>query len=182
MPKFSENFMKNLVRLRKQENLTQQELADALEVNKQQLSEFERGRRTPNFEVLDRIAEYFQASPNQLFGTSQEIELENAVMKTDEYSEKAQGILKSVKQFESCFNDPDFSDFISQIVRSTTPQPMYNSEGEPLFWRAEDGVPDKTTTYSLSYVNQHQQNSEFHQAFSKPALEQLREAHKKGLI
>jgi transcriptional regulator with XRE-family HTH domain len=39
--KFTENFSQNLARLRKEAKLTQQELADALGVLKQRLSEFE---------------------------------------------------------------------------------------------------------------------------------------------
>lgn len=174
--------MNNLVLLRKRENTTQQELADALGLNKQQVSEFERGRRTPNFEVLDKIADYFQATPNQLFGTSQEIELENSVMQTDEHSEKAQEILTSVKQIENYFNDENFSDFLSQNISSTAPQPMYNDEGEPLFWMMRDGVLDESTLYALSYVQQHEDNTEFHQVFTKAPLLQLKGANDEGLI
>lgn len=182
MARFSENFMNNLVRLRKQKNLTQQELADVLKVNKQQLSEFERGRRTPNFEVLDKIAEYFQASPNQLFGTSQEIELENAVMQSDGYSEKTQNILKSIKQITDFFNDEGNQDFIYQVESLVNPQPMYNQDGEALYYAIKDGIVDETKTYPMSYTQSYRDEMEFIQAFEKSALTKLREAREEGLL
>ena len=44
---------------------------------------------------LDKIAEYFNATPTQLFGTSKEIELEKSVLESNEYSDKVSEILKS---------------------------------------------------------------------------------------
>lgn len=98
MKKFSENFRDNIVRLRKERGMTQQELADDLEINKQQLSEYERGKRTPNFEVLDRIASYFQASPVQLFGTEQERQLEISAQNIDDYDKKAANIILAMQK------------------------------------------------------------------------------------
>lgn len=100
MKKFSENFRENLVRLRKERGFTQQELAEGLDINKQQLSEFERGKRTPNFEVLDRIASYFEASPVQLFGTEQERQLEVSAQTIDEYDKKAAQIILAMQKLD----------------------------------------------------------------------------------
>ena len=46
---------------------------------------------------MDKIAEYFNATPTQLFGTSKEIELEKSVLESNEYSDKVSEILKAVK-------------------------------------------------------------------------------------
>jgi transcriptional regulator with XRE-family HTH domain len=149
MTKFSENFATNLVRLRKSKELTQQELADALGVNKQQLSEFERGRRTPNFEVLDRIAEYFQATPNQIFGSSQEIELEYAVLQTDEYNERAKETLTLLKKIEQYFDNPDFMNKVNEATYLTVMQPLFNERGEELSWKIDEyGNVDKSRAYT----------------------------------
>lgn len=48
----------------------------------------------PTFANLDKIAEYFNATPTQLFGTSKEIELEKSVLESNEYSDKVSEILK----------------------------------------------------------------------------------------
>lgn len=45
--------------LRKERKLTQQELADALEVKRATISNYEIGRRSPHLSELRRIAEYF---------------------------------------------------------------------------------------------------------------------------
>ena len=49
---------------------------------------------------MDKIAEYFNATPTQLFGTSKEIELEKSVLESNEYSDKVSEILKAVKYIE----------------------------------------------------------------------------------
>lgn len=45
--------------LRKQKRMTQQALADALEVKRATISNYEIGRRSPHLSELRRIAEYF---------------------------------------------------------------------------------------------------------------------------
>lgn len=45
--------------LRKEKRMTQQELADALEIKRATVSNYEIGRRSPHLSELRRIAEYF---------------------------------------------------------------------------------------------------------------------------
>jgi transcriptional regulator with XRE-family HTH domain len=145
MKSFSQNFKDNLVRLRKEQGLTQQELADDLEINKQQLSEYERGKRTPNFEVLDRIASYFQASPVQLFGTEQERQLEISAQNIDEYDKKAANIILAMQKLNENYylieelteknNVADILDNGQLLYRYKNPKTgetyISASEGEP---------------------------------------------------
>lgn len=92
-----ENFAANLINLRKKAGLSQKELAKKLEISSQTLSNIENQTSYPTFTNLEKIAEFFNATPNQLFGTPTQIELENSVYKTDEYVEKAQDILAAGK-------------------------------------------------------------------------------------
>lgn len=94
------NFASNLSRLRKQVGISQTELAEKLNIGKQSISDYEKSKSYPTFATLDKIADFFKATPVQLFGTSQDIELEKAVLKTDEYTEKANNIIQAVKSFE----------------------------------------------------------------------------------
>lgn len=94
---FIHNFGKNLARLRKEKGITQEELAKNIGLQKAAISKMELGTSYPTFSNLDKIAEFFNATPNQLFGTQTQIELENSVYKTDEYVEKAQDILAAGK-------------------------------------------------------------------------------------
>lgn len=68
-----ENFSRNVARLRKLKKLSQQELADMIGVNKQTISNIERGERFVTGENLDRLAEALDANAVQLFGTEEEI-------------------------------------------------------------------------------------------------------------
>lgn len=94
------NFASNLSRLRKEAGITQTELAEKLNIGKQSISDYEKGRSYPTFAALDKIVAFFKATPVQLFGTSQDIELERSVLKTDEYTEKAKYLMKAVSEFE----------------------------------------------------------------------------------
>ncbi|MDT2274236.1 helix-turn-helix transcriptional regulator [Paenibacillus larvae] len=55
-----ENFGQNVARLRKKEKgMSQEELAEKLDVKKQTISNIERGVRYPTFENLEKIAQLF---------------------------------------------------------------------------------------------------------------------------
>ena len=47
-----------------------------------------------------KLAEYLNATPTQLFGTSKEIELKKSILESKEYSDKVNEILKVVKYIE----------------------------------------------------------------------------------
>ena len=95
------NFASNLSRLRKEAGISQTELAEKLGIGKQSISDYEKSKSYPTFATLDKIADFFKATPVQLFGTSQDIELEKAVLKTDEYTEKANNIIQAIKSFDN---------------------------------------------------------------------------------
>ncbi len=63
-------FNDELRRLRKQDGLTQSALASALGVAKSTISMYECGNREPDFETLEKIADYFNVDMNQLTGIS----------------------------------------------------------------------------------------------------------------
>lgn len=99
------NFAFNLYRLRKEVGISQTELAERLNIGKQVISDYERGKSYPAFATLDKIADFFKATPVQLFGTSQDIELERSVLKTDEYVDKARYLMKAVNEFEKMLGE-----------------------------------------------------------------------------
>ncbi len=60
--------------LRQGMNLTQDELAKALNISKSSISMYENGNREPDFETLEKIADYFHVDMNYLVGrTSQAV-------------------------------------------------------------------------------------------------------------
>ena len=92
-----ENFGRNLTRLRQEKNLSQVELANELGIGKQSISDYEKQKTYPTFTNLEKIAVFFDATPTQIFGTSQEQELEISRKNIDEYEKKATHILEAAK-------------------------------------------------------------------------------------
>lgn len=61
-------FKEMLRYLRNRENLSQSELADRLGVSKSTISMYEVGKREPDFETLETIADFFNVDINFLLG------------------------------------------------------------------------------------------------------------------
>lgn len=55
-------FKKNLKKLRKKNNLTQEDLAQSLSISRQAVCMWERGERTPKVSVLTKVAKTFGIS------------------------------------------------------------------------------------------------------------------------
>ena len=65
-------FSARLKDLRLQCDLTQLELADKIGVNKQTISQYERGVREPGFSRLEALCDYFGVSADYLLGRTDE--------------------------------------------------------------------------------------------------------------
>lgn len=57
----------NLEELRKEQNIKQEELADALKVSRQTISSLENGRYNPSIILAFKIAEYFNKKIEEIF-------------------------------------------------------------------------------------------------------------------
>ena len=64
------NFGENIKRLRKNRDLTQEALADALGISAQSVSKWESGQCCPDIQLLPSIAELFEVSVDELLGCS----------------------------------------------------------------------------------------------------------------
>lgn len=60
--------MKNLKKLRTQENLSQQKLADILHISQQSVHKYENNITSPDIETLMHMADYFNTSIDYLVG------------------------------------------------------------------------------------------------------------------
>lgn len=63
-----EKFHEKLKILRKGQGLTQQEVADLVHVNRVTYTNWENGKREPNFEKLFLLAEYLETTTDYLLG------------------------------------------------------------------------------------------------------------------
>lgn len=65
------NFKEKLIKLRKDNNLTQDELAKRLKISRSAVANYEKGIREPNFEMLENIADCFNISIAELLNDDQ---------------------------------------------------------------------------------------------------------------
>lgn len=64
------NFNEILRQLRKSRQLTQLELANALQISRSTIGMYEKGSREPDFDTLEIIADYFNVDIDYLLGRS----------------------------------------------------------------------------------------------------------------
>lgn len=64
------NFAKIFKMLRQERNLSQQELAERMNISKSTVGMYEQGKREPNFETLEMIADFFNVDTDYLIGRS----------------------------------------------------------------------------------------------------------------
>lgn len=61
-------FSENLKSLREKKQMTQQQLADKLEISRSTIGMYENGSREPDFETLELIADFFNVNMDRLIG------------------------------------------------------------------------------------------------------------------
>lgn len=98
-------FSNNLKDLRLRFGLTQQDLANKLDISKSTISMYETGNRTPDFEVLEAIADIFNVSLDSLIGSHSKPDTEISVLAAhaiDDLTEEEQlEIIKYAKFIKS---------------------------------------------------------------------------------
>lgn len=75
--------MQNLINVRKSMHKTQQEVADYLGISRQAYSNYEAGKREPDFETLLKLGEYFDCSVDYLLGTKKDPALKGEITDDD---------------------------------------------------------------------------------------------------
>lgn len=65
-----EEYALRLKKLRREKDVTQEELAAAVGATKSAISMYERGERKPSFEIADALADYFNVSIGYISGST----------------------------------------------------------------------------------------------------------------
>ena len=86
------NFNEKLMNLRKKEGLSQEELAEKLNVTRQTISKWELGQTSPDMEKLSEIAKIFNTSVDELL-SEKEIETEPIKNDDEEKTSKRNGTI-----------------------------------------------------------------------------------------
>ncbi len=62
--------MERLIKLRKEQHLTQKQVAEGVNVTEIAIQNYEAGRRKPNYDILIALADFFDVSLDYLVGRS----------------------------------------------------------------------------------------------------------------
>ena len=139
MPDFSTVF-KNL---RKDNNLTQAELAKKLGVAPSTVGMYERGQREPDFETLEKIANCFSVNMNTLLGKEKDLSV-SAGIKIPVLGKVAAGIpitaVENILDYEEISPEMASSgDYVALKIQGSSMEPrMY--EGDVVIVRVQSSV------------------------------------------
>ena len=98
--------------LREQKGITQETLADKLHTSRSRISMYEQGKREPDFEMQEAIADYFNVTIDYLFGRD-DIE---AVIETMPANEKYKQILDAYAKAT-----PEIQKAVELILKANQP-------------------------------------------------------------
>lgn len=104
------NFTRNFTTLRKSNNLTQEKMAERLDVSRQTVTNWERGRNAPDVHMLDIICSEFDISMDELlYGNNNS---------ADNYNEeKLDKILNEIASLKKKINTPSLFDMYKSSVK-----------------------------------------------------------------
>lgn len=93
-------FSQRILELRKKKKLTQEKMAAELGITRQSLSNYEKGERIPDIEILRVICEKMDCSPNYLLGFQDTIkDCDHSITEETGLSELAVNNLRQIKRF-----------------------------------------------------------------------------------
>lgn len=99
-------FRNRLRELRQRKSMTQEALAEALNVKKSTISMYENGYREPDHEMLEQIADYFNVDIDYLMGRS------NMITRIEKIDMDTQAIIDGVKRLA-----PKDKEYVTELVR-----------------------------------------------------------------
>lgn len=112
----TEIFAKRLVKLREDNNITQQALADDLGITRQSLSLYEKTDRTINIYLLHKIAKRFNVSTDYLLGLQEEPTNDLDVIAVTEYTALSKEAAEKLHEIGLHNKSTDDSDTLSALI------------------------------------------------------------------
>ncbi len=116
-------FPQRLRELRKEKNISQSSLGKIVGVSKSTISLYEAGKRQSDYDILVKLADFFNVSTDYLLGRTEDRRLKQNTPPNQEYSEK-----KIAGKRPSCGNDPD--DLDDEILDSQLAASMKSDYGK----------------------------------------------------
>lgn len=100
-------FGERLLTLREQRNETQEQLAKAINITRQSLSRYETNERTPNIDLIYRIAKHYEISSDYLLGLTESPTIEPTKSAAEKYIGLSPEATEYLADMQNCdFNVP----------------------------------------------------------------------------
>jgi len=148
-----ESLPKKLQNLRERRGLSQDELAQKLDVTRVSISNYERGLRMPDAEVVARLAQEMGVTTDYLLGLSEYESYENAVMSKEvPLSNEALSFLLSNEWPTNTLIDfflrsPLAKDFFEQLEYSASDRLWLDDDVDTNLLVEWDNTPEKTSSF-----------------------------------
>ena len=97
-------FGERLLKLREEQNETQQQLADAIGITRQSLSRYETNERTPNIDLIYSVAKHYNVSSDYLLGLTEEPIIEPDIKKACKVTGLSGEAIKKIAQLKTKIN------------------------------------------------------------------------------
>lgn len=107
---------KRLKDLREQHNYSQEELAKLLNTSRSRIGMYEQGRRQPDFEMQEAIADLFNVSIDYLFGRSEKDTMKDQLASLSDNPEEIKEFLEFLSDYKKL--DPVKRDAIRNLLKS----------------------------------------------------------------
>ena len=96
-------FGERLRALRREKNLTQEQLAEKIDLVKSSICAYEKNAKYPSVEVLIKLCQFFNVSSDYLLGLSDKLEFEVAAL-TDEQLDIVMGMITQFNKFNDAID------------------------------------------------------------------------------
>ena len=115
------DFKTVLKKLRKTNNLTQDQLAEELHITRSRLGMYETGKRNPDFETLEAIADFFNVDIDYLMGRTDKTTVLPETHYIDKDARNLAEFLHDNPKYKILFDslrkvNPEDIDFIKQMI------------------------------------------------------------------
>lgn len=100
--------MENLKKIRKEKGISQQTIADAVNISRVSITQYENGVREPSLDVLRKLAEFLHVTTDQLLGRADPVSKQTSTVVAPEHKYKK----FPVYGFIACGDPDDMTDYI----------------------------------------------------------------------